>query len=105
MGEELEGFEPSHQELNSVKYTKQCSVKGPACIKTHLPWVLLPKEIRGDIKRPKVSNCHIRHNYYICNDIKCVECRIFETSEKLLIYLYNSNRLGIEYRYKQFHVL
>lgn len=55
MGKEIEEFEPSPQQINSVEYAKQYSERGPVCIKTHLPWVLLPKEIKEDIKRPKVS--------------------------------------------------
>lgn len=37
---------------DSLKYVK--NQKSPACIKTHLPWNLLPKEIQKDIKRPKI---------------------------------------------------
>lgn len=37
---------------DSLKYVKK--QKSPACIKTHLPWNLLPKEIQKDIKRPKI---------------------------------------------------
>lgn len=37
---------------DSLKYVK--NQKSPACIKTHLPWNLLPKEIQKEIKKPKV---------------------------------------------------
>ncbi|KAL1491374.1 hypothetical protein ABEB36_011981 [Hypothenemus hampei] len=36
----------------SLKYVKKMS--SPACIKTHLPWNLLPMEIQKDIKKPKI---------------------------------------------------
>ncbi|XP_050304334.1 luciferin sulfotransferase-like [Anthonomus grandis grandis] len=38
--------------INSLKYVK--SQRSPACIKTHLPWNLLPKEIQKGIKKPKI---------------------------------------------------
>ncbi|CAG9759667.1 unnamed protein product [Ceutorhynchus assimilis] len=37
---------------NSLKYAK--TQKSPVCIKTHLPWNLLPKEIQKEIKKPKI---------------------------------------------------
>lgn len=38
--------------IDSLKYVK--SINSPACIKTHLPWNLLPKEIQKEIKKPKI---------------------------------------------------
>ncbi|XP_060527549.1 luciferin sulfotransferase-like isoform X2 [Cylas formicarius] len=37
---------------DSLKYVRK--QRSPACIKTHLPWNLLPREIQKDIKRPKI---------------------------------------------------
>ncbi|KAF7272637.1 hypothetical protein GWI33_014600 [Rhynchophorus ferrugineus] len=37
---------------DSLNYVKK--QQSPVCIKTHLPWNLLPKEIQKDIKRPKI---------------------------------------------------
>ncbi|ENN80411.1 hypothetical protein D910_06340 [Dendroctonus ponderosae] len=37
---------------DSLKYVK--NQKSPVCIKTHLPWNLLPKEIQKKIKKPKI---------------------------------------------------
>ncbi|CAG9821979.1 unnamed protein product, partial [Phaedon cochleariae] len=39
---------------NSLKFVRDQSMKGPICLKTHLPWVLLPKEIQNQIKLPKI---------------------------------------------------
>ncbi|CAH1131623.1 unnamed protein product [Ceutorhynchus assimilis] len=41
-----------HAIRNSLKYVK--NKKSPACIKTHLPLNLLPKELKMGIKKPKI---------------------------------------------------
>ncbi|XP_030749806.1 sulfotransferase family cytosolic 1B member 1-like [Sitophilus oryzae] len=37
---------------DSLKYVK--NLKHPACIKSHLPWNLLPEAIQKDVQRPKI---------------------------------------------------
>lgn len=48
------GVEPPFLLEDSITHTEQCRKDGPVVIKTHLPWALLPKEIKEDKKRPKV---------------------------------------------------
>ncbi|XP_056638932.1 luciferin sulfotransferase-like [Diorhabda sublineata] len=47
-------FHPPPFIEDSLKFVKESSQNGPLCIKTHLPWPLLPKEIRDNIKKPKI---------------------------------------------------
>ncbi|XP_018573177.1 sulfotransferase family cytosolic 1B member 1-like [Anoplophora glabripennis] len=37
---------------DSIKFLKE--VDGPKCVKTHIPWVLLPRELQENIKKPKI---------------------------------------------------
>lgn len=30
-------------------------IQGPRCIRTHLPWLLIPEQIRNGTKSPKVT--------------------------------------------------
>ncbi|KAJ8968177.1 hypothetical protein NQ314_002436 [Rhamnusium bicolor] len=45
-------FDPPPFLVDSLKFVK--NLKSPKCIKTHLPWILLPKQIQENIKKPKI---------------------------------------------------
>ncbi|XP_050304366.1 uncharacterized protein LOC126741932 [Anthonomus grandis grandis] len=57
---EIPGFEPPIFLKDSLQFVKNQS--SPVCIKTHLPWNLLPKEIQSGDKTPKII--------YTCRDPK-----------------------------------
>ncbi|CAH2004327.1 unnamed protein product [Acanthoscelides obtectus] len=48
---------PNHEDLrfrDTIQYVVQKYDKGPATVKCHMPWVLLPKQMRDFEKRPKI---------------------------------------------------
>ncbi|VEN58588.1 unnamed protein product [Callosobruchus maculatus] len=50
---------PVNEELpeyvrDSMGFIKKEYEKGPVCLKTHLPWVLLPRDIQENLKKPKI---------------------------------------------------
>lgn len=47
-------FEPPPFIEDSISFVRNASLEGPICMKTHLPWVLLPKQIQNSEKKPKV---------------------------------------------------
>lgn len=47
-------FEPPPFIEDSISFVRDASRNGPICMKTHLPWVLLPKKIQNSEKKPKV---------------------------------------------------
>ncbi|KAG5891566.1 hypothetical protein JTB14_015833 [Gonioctena quinquepunctata] len=47
-------FQPPPFLDDSLKFVRDQSETGALCLKTHLPWTLLPNEIQDDIKRPKI---------------------------------------------------
>uniref|UniRef100_A0A6P7EY40 Estrogen sulfotransferase, testis isoform-like n=1 Tax=Diabrotica virgifera virgifera TaxID=50390 RepID=A0A6P7EY40_DIAVI len=49
-------FQPPPFIEDSLKFVREKSQKGSLCLKTHLPWVLLPQEIQNNTKQPKVGN-------------------------------------------------
>lgn len=51
---------------DSIKFVKNLEAK-PRCIKTHLPWHMLPRQIQTKEKRPKVcpSVCFTFFHYPI----------------------------------------
>lgn len=40
---------------DSIGFVKSARKNGPICMKTHLPWILLPKQIQNNEKKPKVK--------------------------------------------------
>nr|XP_023014297.1 amine sulfotransferase-like isoform X1 [Leptinotarsa decemlineata]XP_023014298.1 amine sulfotransferase-like isoform X2 [Leptinotarsa decemlineata] len=51
---ENQDFQPPPFLDDSLEFVKHQSLKGPLCLKTHLPWALLPKEIQDNTKSPKI---------------------------------------------------
>ncbi|XP_050517028.1 luciferin sulfotransferase-like isoform X2 [Diabrotica virgifera virgifera] len=47
-------FQPPPFIEDSLKFVREKSQKGSLCLKTHLPWVLLPQEIQNNTKQPKI---------------------------------------------------
>ncbi|KAJ8982719.1 hypothetical protein NQ317_019510 [Molorchus minor] len=45
-------FDPPEFLADSIKYCK--SLKSPVCLKTHLPWCLMPKHIQEGTRKPKI---------------------------------------------------
>lgn len=45
-------FQPPPHYLDSIEFVN--GLKGKRFIKTHLPWTLLPKQIREGTRKPKV---------------------------------------------------
>lgn len=62
--EKFETKENFHTLAHSIEYTRGI-IENPRCIKTHLPWDLLPQAIQNKEKRPKVQIGFIHINYNI----------------------------------------
>lgn len=52
--EKYQGSKVPFQTSNSIEHAKNLT-DNPRCIKTHLPWDLLPKAIKDGEKYPKVK--------------------------------------------------
>ncbi|KAF5302061.1 hypothetical protein FQR65_LT08611 [Abscondita terminalis] len=108
---ELSGYlyqysEPPHQECHwdSVEYIKK--LKDPRCIKTHMIWEKLPREILDETKKPKIiylarnpKDVCISSYYYYKNVLNCIDCTFDEFCDHFL--------KGFEYQHDYFwnHVL
>nr|CAI5828441.1 unnamed protein product [Callosobruchus analis] len=44
---------PEHA-LDSMSFIQKKYEQGPTCLKTHLPWLLLPRDIQENLKKPKI---------------------------------------------------